>query len=96
MLETRVYPREYPWDRWTDGELHEAIWGKDFSVELPTFQHHLRARAKQEGLRVRTRLMTSRVVWFRFAEGRIHPDSMYGEVVERVASKESEPAPRPS
>jgi hypothetical protein len=44
----------YPWDKWLDGKAHKLTQGKDFVVEIPSFQASAHAAAKARGLYIST------------------------------------------
>lgn len=46
---------KYPWDEWTDGSIWELKRGQDFEVPRYAMQTMLHTKARQLGLKVRTR-----------------------------------------
>lgn len=54
VLPTRRGNTKYPWDKWTDGEIHIAVQGKDFTCSSRSFVTGVHVRAKLEGMQAET------------------------------------------
>jgi len=52
--ETTGFPRKYPWESWTDGQIHICTRGVDFDVEPRRFARSAWMHADRHGLRVET------------------------------------------
>ncbi len=46
----------YDWPRWTDGKVHRARRGKDFSISAASFARSVHKHASNHGLSVTTRV----------------------------------------
>lgn len=59
---------DLPWDEWMNGKTHEAEQGVHFTGDVANFRSALAARAKKNGLKVRTRIDWDNTgkVFFRF------------------------------
>lgn len=44
----------YDWDKWTDGEIHEAVQGKDFVCEVASFVAGIHVKARQLNMKAET------------------------------------------
>jgi hypothetical protein len=60
-LPTYIAPRlpgrkpRYPWELWTDGEVHVAKQGEDFACPAESFRTGLHVKARSIGMRVGSR-----------------------------------------
>ena len=52
----RGRPPKYPWAKWTDGELHTAVPGVDFTVSTKAIQEAIYYHAHANGLQVKTQM----------------------------------------
>lgn len=59
------FARKYPWERWSDGKIHELARGEDFHVGPYSFKNAALKHAIQHGLRVTATIRHDRV-WLQF------------------------------
>lgn len=64
----RGRPPVYPWSTWTNGQIHRAVHGKQFSVEPEFFGRAVRQHAKRIGKKVVVRV-GKKEVRFQFEKG---------------------------
>mgnify|MGYP001580526283 CR=1 FL=1 len=57
---------KYPWKLWQDGNAWIVRRGEDFHTIASGFQTQLYARARAEGMRIRTQLLDDDTILFRF------------------------------
>lgn len=54
-VQYRGFTRKYPWERWTDGQVHWLKRGEDFELPVRKFVKRAHRHAEMKGFCLRTR-----------------------------------------
>jgi hypothetical protein len=63
---TQGRPQVYPWDEWTNGEIWDLDYGRDFFCEPKSFRTLVHRTAQVYGLRARTKFGSDKKVIISF------------------------------